>query len=221
VLSDFIIVDEDRTMTGSRRYGFPMNKCLKMEDICCMEPFLEMQMHAVTYRLKNLIGLKYKQTEGISYTDQQWICMPMSVVDTVYCFEKPVYKYLVGRSGQTMDPQVTRRQMSHFIKCSIGMVDAYKMQVHDIGRNVKEYLKHRIITQLKSIYVTGFTELPPWEANKHLLPLDQYLKSNAFDIYELVQRTNKRVNYIKLWRVLPKLNTYILRCFTILLKVIN
>lgn len=219
VLSDFVVVDEDRKEICHKTYGFPSCQPLNMSDVCVTESFKDMQMHAVTYRLENLLKMQYRQIEGISYTDQQWICMPMSMVKSVCYFDQPVYRYLVGRPGQTMDPSVTRKQMSHFIKCSIGMVESYKSCECNLEDFVDEYLKHRIVTQLKSIYVTGLTELRPCETIKYLVPLDKYLKSHATDIYQLIQKTNRRINYIRIWRVFPVLNTYVIRFFILLLKI--
>ena len=59
-------------------------------------------MHSVTYKRKNLIDIGYKQTEGISYTDAQWVFLPMSTVKTFYYCPYMLYNYLIGREGQTM-----------------------------------------------------------------------------------------------------------------------
>ena len=39
--------------------------------------FWEMEMHAITYKTRLLRDNNYYQTEGISYTDQEWVFFPM------------------------------------------------------------------------------------------------------------------------------------------------
>ena len=54
-----------------------------------------MQMHAFTYKTENLKCMKYHQTEGISYTDQQWIHHPMYTVHNIKYRPMIIYKYML------------------------------------------------------------------------------------------------------------------------------
>ena len=66
---------------------------------------------------KDLRDINYYQTEGISYTDQEWMFMPMTTVKTLYYSPIVVYRYLVGRAGQTVEMEAHIRNISHHIKC--------------------------------------------------------------------------------------------------------
>lgn len=213
VLSDFVIVDENRNITSHREFGFPTKVLLPMSDICTTDSFKDMQMHAVTYRRQNLIDLGYKQTEGISYTDQQWIFSPMVRVSSVGVFDKFVYKYLVGRIGQTMDSNVTKKQISHFITCAIDNLIIYKSNKEYSIQPVNDYLSCRLITQIKSIYITCLTELSTNVSNSYLPAFDNSLKKLSKDLYYAVEETGWKINYIKFWRLCPIFNTYIIRLF--------
>lgn len=68
--------------------------------------FQKMRMHCVTYRTEMLRKSKYFQTEGISYTDQEWILYPMAYVRKISYFRLNLYQYLLGRAGQTMDVNI-------------------------------------------------------------------------------------------------------------------
>ena len=51
--------------------------------------------------------LDYHQTENISYTDVEWTFLPMATVQKVFYINVPLYRYTLGREGQTVDPKVS------------------------------------------------------------------------------------------------------------------
>lgn len=69
-------------------------------------------MHTIAFRTKNLRQIGYWQTEGISYTDQEWVFSPISTVHNAYYCHGILYLYLVGREGQTMTPAIKRKQLN-------------------------------------------------------------------------------------------------------------
>lgn len=67
-------------------------------------------MHSVSYRTELLRGMNYRQSEGISYTDQEWVFYPLFKVATVAFADIPLYRYNLAREGQTMDAAVPTAQ---------------------------------------------------------------------------------------------------------------
>ena len=106
-------------------------------------------MHSVTYRTDMLREARYKQIEGVSYSDTQWVFTPMASVNTFYYYPICLYRYLVGREGQTMDPKVEDRSLGHI------MVVAKNMAVDYNDANSRKTLDSRIDNFLKtSLYWT-------------------------------------------------------------------
>lgn len=199
VLSDFAIVNEAREITKYHRYEFEEGEEFLMDNVCTTPSFTDMEMHAVTYRRQLLIDLGYQQTEGISYTDQQWIFIPMLRVQRVYAFNKHVYKYLIGREGQTVSSNVRQKSMEHMIQCIYGMIDAYNKHSCEMLGGIREYFHARLKPLIKSVYITIF--LAYSRENKNvLIVFDQRIKTKNRGIYQLVEVTNSRFNYIKYWR---------------------
>lgn len=210
VLSDFVVVDENREVTSYKVYGFKEGIPYIMDDICLTPSFRNMQMHAVAYRLKNLINMGYRQTEGISYTDQQWIFTPMSRVECVYCYNKPVYKYLVGRAGQTMAVKSVVKYSAHMIPCLEGMLKNYTTIERDVSKSVLSYF-HSIITPLlKGLYVEFLIDKSE-ESKRVLSVYDNNFKVWHKDVYYMIENNGMVSFHIKVWRrchcLLP-----ILRC---------
>ena len=174
-----------------------------------------MQMHAVTYRLENLLSLNYKQTEGISYTDQQWIFLPMIKVKSVAIFEASVYKYLIGREGQTINPKNKLRSMEYIARCSADMALAFETHKHDIsGDNLVEYLYARIIPLLKDVYVYCFTHYEE-KTQTLLIEFDENLKSISPELYKMIGSKNVSsfggFQYIDYWRRNKQINPIVLK----------
>ena len=126
-LSDFTLVNEERIETKTISYNFGKSF---------------------------LLSSGYFQTEGISYTDQQWIFSPMATVKTVGIFNQPVYQYLIGRAGQTVDPAVKIKKMADRIKCVLDMAIQYEKLHTQVSPAVKAYLDARIRPNVQDIYLT-------------------------------------------------------------------
>ena len=59
-------------------------------------------MIEAAYRSEIIQNIGYIQTEGISYTDQEWIFYPMQHMNTFCYIDIILYNYLIGREGQTV-----------------------------------------------------------------------------------------------------------------------
>lgn len=203
ILSDYVEVDEQGNVTGKHDYDFPEDVELKFKDICTTGTFKNMQMHAVTYRRQMLVDMGYVQSEGVSYTDQQWIFIPMVRVRSVRRFGKCVYRYLLGRVGQTMDPAIKRKHMNHIMVCVHGMLVAYNRFLGEIDETIREYLMARLVPFSKEVYVTLLTNYNE-ETKAALIDFDKDIKSLNNDFYELIG--SKEVSsflgfrYIDYWR---------------------
>ena len=204
VLSDFAVVDTDRTIRKVIKYDQGLGNMFEMDKVCNAARFQNMQMHAVTYCLENLRKLGYRQTEGISYTDQQWIFLPMVTVRTIAYFNEYVYKYLVGRVGQTMEPVFKLTNMLFVIRCAQDMASAYESHKSLIeGSPVQHYMRARLIPFLKAAYVTALTHYNA-DTKKALVDYDGELEKRSKEIYELIG--SKEISsfmgfrYIDYWR---------------------
>lgn len=73
-------------------------------------------MHSVCYRTELLRQINYQQTEGISYTDQEWVFYPLFGVKSIAFVDTPLYRYNTSREGQTMDSAVQLRSLNQLLQ---------------------------------------------------------------------------------------------------------
>lgn len=164
-----------------------------------------LQMHGVAYLTSNLLALDYYQIEGISYTDQEWMFMPMSRVQKVAYFNKPLYRYLIGRAEQTMMAPPTKH-VPPLIRIIKRMVDQYNniTENHQISKSHLFYLQERIKFNILTIYkeVILYSYYP--ELNNEIAALDVHLKQNMPDLWNKISddtiKKNFPFKYINNWR---------------------
>lgn len=71
-------------------------------------------MHCMAVKTHILVDNKYSQTEGISYTDTQFVFYSSLYATTCSFFLKTIYLYYLGRDGQTMSTANRIKSYKHF-----------------------------------------------------------------------------------------------------------
>lgn len=125
VVTPFLMVDSEGNMINY--YDIP-------HDISCEQDLIEVlqqlgegcfRMHNIAYRTSIFSKFRYTQTEGISYTDTEWAMIPMGYCDTVFMLNFPVYRYLMGREGQTMSLEQRKKSRNHLYRLLRSLTKSY------------------------------------------------------------------------------------------------
>lgn len=131
VLTDFVNVDEEDKENSKSEYSeyypnIPQESNFDFKEFINHDDYTFYgQMHGFTYRTQMVNDMKYHQTEGISYTDQEWVFMPVTKVNTCIYLPLVLYRYLVGRNGQTM--QNVGRSIQQLIRVIFSLIDFYSI----------------------------------------------------------------------------------------------
>ena len=103
-------------------------------------------MHSVAYRTELLQQMGYHQSEGISYTDQQWCFFPIFKVKTIAFTDIPLYRYNLTREGQTMDMAVQLKSISQLTEVVLSMADYLKQHEGEISP-VRRYFLAKVVAR--------------------------------------------------------------------------
>lgn len=90
VLTDFLI-NKEQGKSELINFSIDPFKLLPFSEICSSKDFKRLWMHSVMYKTSIFKNINYHQTEGISYTDQEWIFAPLSVVKNVFYIPCSLY----------------------------------------------------------------------------------------------------------------------------------
>lgn len=203
VLTDNTIFGDNNISKKYYGFPFPAEQPLVFESYCASDAFkANIQMHNVTYRRDIFKQFVYQQTEGISYTDMEWIFLPMSYVKSFTYCPIPLYLYLIGREGQTIAPQQMKRSAEHNAILVNDMLDHY-VKVQKANTAIIDYLDFRLARQVKYLYRIYLAEFPGMELTK-VIEIDKKLKNIHPALYkETEQRTMGpfiRIKYVSYWR---------------------
>lgn len=218
IFNDADIVDSKGRITGHFKTHVHRNSYFKFFDYTIFP-----QMHMVAYRTENLRRINYNQTEGISYTDQEWVFEPITTIKRAYYCKLSLYKYLVGREGQTMDPQIQDKYLSQIFDVLISLIMTFEKYTNS-NSIVYFWMKRKLIRDLEYHYKYIIIDNKDYK-NNILVSFDKRLKTlnprifcdmNAIFIDRIFHYP-----YIKIWRRYRELdkNAMILKLYYITCRI--
>lgn len=197
VLNDRVNLYADRN--EFERLMYPSGKVFDFFGESSFKMFRDVPMHTVTYRLAILRDIGYRQSEGIFYTDNEWVFMPMAYVRTAYYFPKPLYWYLLTREGQSVDPAVQDARIGDEIRMAVKLISDYD-KTEPCPDKARKLLYMRLYDRCSWQYKNILLRRPVMESDL-LRPLDDALRVGLPEMYgRLGRETKYGVRYISIWR---------------------
>lgn len=110
-------------------------------------------MHGVCYRTELLRKMNYRQSEGVSYTDQEWVFYPLFQVKTIAFADIPLYRYNVAREGQTMDEKVQMRSLAQLVAVTEGMARYFVVSSRSVRSAVRmTFLRNIVADRIRIVF---------------------------------------------------------------------
>ena len=202
IVSDMQWVDLEGHHRIKDSFDFNKNHASTLEEIMEL-PFKRIRMHSITYKTDNIRKIGYHQTEGISYTDMEWIFLPMTTCKTLYYFPKTIYYYVEGRVGQTMDPKIYRKSFWQDIKVQMSMIESLR-NFDKQSLAATEYLNKLLISHSLYIYRNFFLIFKMQTCYEEMVEADKFLcqvtPSVAKELNHLHCFSPINYHFIKHWR---------------------
>lgn len=175
-------------------YGVSIN--VNDSDVMSGEHFIK--MHRLSYKKSLLMSINYRQTEGISYTDTEWAIIPLYNSRDFTCLDISVYKYFVGREGQTVSPKRMSSSINQLVTVCFRLIDYYNgiSEDHPLKESLFKMMYYRL-EFLCSVALKYWNE-SICEIFKNF---DLQLKNKNDDLYrainEVIYDDSMRFKYIK------------------------
>lgn len=204
VLNDFSTVDGDGKIIEKKVHDIVPNEIFQFSD----RPVVTSQynIHNLSYRTELLRKIGYRSTEGIYYTDIQWCYIPMHAVNSCIYFPIDLYKYLLGREGQSMDYNVLTRNITHHIAISESLIYYYnKFPVEFKTGYIYRLINNETRVLSQTIYKLCLIEQRPKDfSRKELKEYDSILKKERPELYKYlgdnIVLNGLPFHYIRFWR---------------------
>lgn len=201
ILTPFNRRGNNNKLISFHQYELPLYKVITTKDFCVSENF---EMHAFTYRTEMLKISHYVQTEGISYTDTEWVLLPLPYVTSVIYIPFCVYQYFVERSGQTIDPNVYLKRYEQLLKIYGRLIDVFSsMQM----KGCEEYVNCKLHRSLLGLYRFVLINAKKIDINP-LIDFDKSIRRTKVGHQLLNDDLDIRVKYkfIHDWRIHYNMN---------------
>lgn len=186
ILNNMTIVDSQYEVTGSWDMHLREREHIPFSEFA--GHYWDFFIHKFAYRRTLLNEIGYTQTEGISYTDNEWVAKPMVVVNTMYFIPNAFYCYLRGREDQTISKASKSRSFSSLTKMMLSLGRIWSEYQGEALR--KECLYNLLYKQLSYAYHEFFI--------LHYYPYSQF---RAFDrkitsLYPIIKEEKRlKINY--------------------------
>ena len=167
------------------------------------------QMHCIAYNRNKICKLSYQQTEGISYTDQEWVTIPMQNVESVINSNLTLYNYLIGREGQTINKEVWSKSFGDQKKVVLSIIKCVNEYNGDLIH--KSYLMDKAIDFLSFLYMEHIINSIYNEDD--FRKFDGIITNNYPQIYDCFDMVTKTI--INKWRLNKSNSIYAHLCIWI------
>lgn len=212
ILLDYTEVIQEKRKVVSLDYGD--NQVINLTNECPKY----FGMHSVAYKTNIFKKFDYHQTEGISYTDQEWIFYPMFYVESIQFMQINLYRYVLAREGQTVTPASFQKNIPSLMRLVTTMLEEI-MRKKNLSYGHKCYAENVLQAQLFLIYVVNLVTLDKKDSYiSELKEMDNLVASYDKEFYgKLNERSIKSLfPYIRLFRkgiVLPNSIRSVIRWF--------
>ena len=203
VVTDFKKYFDDKTEKVSFEFGLK-NSVYSLENALNenRKQVMLLPMHAICYKSSCFNNIDYHQTEGISYTDQEWILIPWSNVHSLIYYPLSLYQYNLAREGQTCDLKVFHKKMPEQFLSIRNTIKKYYDLFPVLDEFHRELLYFKIIERMENLYrnILMFERISP----SYLINFDKELvrESSKFSnkLAEITLHPYFKCHYIRRWR---------------------
>lgn len=201
VLSNYVDVYPDGTVVRRHRSPFEGGSVISVAQMVADKRNWHFSQQVVTYKTEIVRSVGYRQVEGVSYSDNQWVSGPFARVRTVYVFGGCLYQYLIGREGQSVCGAFLKSHFRDFFAVFRAMMDDRRLFEGSAEDNVRLHEKC-IDLFVRDKYRKAIVQWPG-ELGKEIEEFDALLK-NWPDVYEraagLRLSRHYPVKLVALWR---------------------
>ena len=202
VFSDYSIVDDEGECLSEFTFDLPTEKTFSLQEVPS-EMVIHLAHFTVTYKAEIFRSLNYKQTEGISYTDDEWVFKPMMEVEHAVYFPHKLYFYFRGREGQTFDKTVLKKSLEQRIIVAREMVSYYENNISRCKKDSLTFVTEKLTRKVAALYSLHLILFASKENNKRISEVDSILKQVSKDTYDRLNNVTNKYGwrYIRQWRL--------------------
>ena len=165
----------------------PQNRIFGWKDIKRFLPHQNLLMHSVIYRTQLLRDCNLQLPKHTFYVDNIFVYQPLPQVKTMYYMDINLYRYFIGREGQSVNEKIMISRIDQQIKVNKIMIDCC-----DVMALEEEKLKQYMIQYLTMVSAVSSVLLIKAGTAEHIAKKDElwhYMKQQNTPLYKAVKHT--------------------------------
>jgi glycosyltransferase involved in cell wall biosynthesis len=156
---------------------------------------------SITYRTQILHDIAYRQLEGIAYTDVEYCFYPLAGVNSFAYVDIVLYRYTIGREGQTVNLETFYKNRDHLLQIIQRMIGYLQQQSEK--STVKKYPQYYTVIRLVFSYYMAILSYKRNEYDEEKMQvIDNAIKTIDNNLYKAIGERRYLIflKPIKLWR---------------------
>lgn len=135
-------VFEDKRTAMRYRNVFPVGKEFGWRDIGHFSPSQYLLMHSVIYRTELLKDMGLALPEHCFYVDNIFVYVPLPHVKSVCYLDVDMYRYFIGREGQSVNEDVMYRRIDQQLRITRIMIDSVDLPDAVAEKKLEHYMEN-------------------------------------------------------------------------------
>ena len=176
---------------------FPTDGEFTWDDIGRFRPSQYLLMHSVIYRTELLRDINLKLPEHCFYVDNIFVYVPLPAVYTIRYFDVDMYRYFIGREGQSVNEDTMMRRIDQQLRITRVMIDSIDLEGDVVQKKLRRYMEN-YLSMMMCICSVFLRMINTPESEQKRRDIWNYLKTKRPEVYRRI-----RANVLNLGTNIP------------------
>ncbi|MBO4365072.1 MAG: glycosyltransferase family 2 protein [Eggerthellaceae bacterium] len=166
---------------------FPEDTEFTWDDIGTFKPSQYLLMHSVIYRTELLRDVKLVLPEHCFYVDNIFVYVPLPTVYTIRYFNVDMYRYFIGREGQSVNEDIMKSRIDQQLRVTRFMIDAVDLNSDVVQKKLRRYMEN-YLSMMMCICTVFLRMINTEESEQKRQEIWDYLKQQRPGMYARIRR---------------------------------
>lgn len=166
---------------------FPVDRECTWDEIGRFKPSQYLLMHSVIYRTEMLRDIGLKLPEHCFYVDNIFVYVPLPAVKTIRYFDVDMYRYFIGREGQSVNEDIMKSRIDQQLRITRVMIDSVDLDAEVASRKLRKYMEN-YLSMMMCICSVFLRMINTPEAEGKRTDIWAYLKARRPKMYGPIRR---------------------------------
>ncbi len=168
------------------RNVFPTDREFTWDEIGRFRSSQYLLMHSVIYRTELLRDVKLVLPEHCFYVDNIFVYVPLPVVYSIRYFDVDMYRYFIGREGQSVNEETMKKRIDQQLLITRFMIDAVDLDNDVVQKKLRRYMEN-YLSMMMCICSVFLRMIHTGESERKRTELWGYLKEKRPQVFPRIR----------------------------------